>query len=144
MATRRAGFADDPATQGYDLTQGYRDYSPRFDQQWVKDQVAPYKGAGLDQNVSDYADKSSQQLYDMAAAAVIKLARQNGVIKGGGGNNPPPTTPPGRPPKPPKPPKPKPPKQPKPRKPKPPKPGRLPGTSPIPRPPHERDPFPNG
>lgn len=141
---KRTGFGEDPAARGYDITQGYRDYNTQFDKSWVKEQVAPYKDYGLSQNLSDYGDKSDRQLSDLAAAAVIKMAKANGTI----GKKPPtpdPTPTPTPTPKPPtpKPPKPKPTPKPKPPKKKPKK-KPTPGVSPNPRAPHERDPFPLG
>jgi len=110
----KAGFGEDPAQRGFDLTQGYRDRNPYFDKGFVQRQLAPYEGAGLSQKLSDLRGKDDPALYDMAAKAVIKLA---GLKPGQ-----PPAPAPGPGPAPGPAPSPKPPKVPKPprrRKPKP-------------------------
>lgn len=95
MAVRKTGFGEDPAASGLDLTRGYRDRNPYFDKDFVKTQLAFYKDAGLSQSLGDFKGKDDRQLNDIAAQAVIKLAKKNGII-GGGGNTttPPATTPP--------------------------------------------------
>lgn len=95
---RRAGFGEDPSVRGIDLTSSYRSANPALDKGFVKRQIEPYRGAGLSQNIADFRGKSDTQLYDAAAAAVIKLA---GLKPGGSSGSPAPA------PKPPKPPAPK-------------------------------------
>lgn len=84
-------FTATPGEIGSSILTGYRDAGPeKYDKDFVKRNVAPYKKYGLTQKVSDLEGKSDTKLYDMAARAVLrKFKATDGDKKPGGKAKPP-------------------------------------------------------